>query len=120
MGAVTPALDTLRADVARAATRSAGDETPIVHTAAQLRAVVAEADALRDAVRAYLATLPESERNPRCQVWHADGSACSAEPAGVAPATGRPVCAVFAARYHTAPLPARVVTLRALAAMVRE
>ncbi len=49
------ALDNLRRDIAKAATRSQGDETPIIHTAAQLRAAVAEHDALRDAVRGYLA-----------------------------------------------------------------
>ena len=88
--------------------------------ARDLRAAVAEHDALRDAVRGYLATLPESERNPTCASSHLDGSVCSVIPAAVAPGDGLPVCAEFVRRHSwTRALPPRVVTLRVLAALVR-
>ena len=113
-------IDSLRRDIAKAAARSQGDETPIIHTADQLRAAVAEHDALRDAVRGYLATLPESERIPTCASSHLDGSVCSVIPAAVAPGDGLPVCAEFVRRHSwTRALPPRVVALRALAALVR-
>ncbi len=95
-----------------------------VLTAGELRAAVAEHDALRDAVRGYLATLPEYEVTPPCEIL----LACGQEAVGVvalgrsrvSPGGTRYVCAFHAVDYDpVAPLPPRVVTLRALAALVR-
>ena len=92
--------------------------------ARDLRAAVAEYDALRDAVRGYLATLPEYEVTPPCEIL----LACGQEAVGVvalgrsrvSPGGTRYVCAFHAVDYDpVAPLPPRVVTLRALAALVR-
>lgn len=85
---------------------------------------LAEHYALRDAVRAYLATVPAGDYAPRC----AAAAGCSALATGIVrwgPSAegrreGRYVCATHPVTGdHVAPLPARVVTLRALAAMVR-
>ncbi len=90
----------------------------------QLRAAVAEHDALRDAVRAYLATLPAEELAPSC----AAAVGCSAPATGIVrwgPSAegrreGRYLCHAHpVSGDHHAPLPARVVALRALAAMVQ-
>lgn len=71
---------------------------------------------LRAAVRAYLATLPARERDSACEY----GNACDA-PATAAAVHGPLRCDEHARTlYATRPLPARVVALRALAAMVRE
>mgnify|MGYP003443254930 CR=1 FL=1 len=114
------ALDNLRRDIAKAATRSQGDETPIIHTAAQLRAAVAEHDALRDAVRAYLAPLPAEELAPPCRAARDCAEAAVALAASKADGRDIGVCAEHARHYSAvAPLPPRVVTLRALAALVR-
>lgn len=117
-------IDNLRGDIAKAAARSQGDETPIIHTAAQLRAAVAEHDALRDAVRGYLATVGVEEVTPRC----AAAVGCSAPATGIVrwgPSAegrreGRYLCHAHAVSGdHHASLPPRVVALRALAALVR-
>lgn len=152
-------IDNLRETIAKSAARSQGDETPIIHTAAQLRAAVAEHDALRDecdearataaqrldalrsandavhaevtaldalrnAVRGYLATVGVEEVTPRC----AAAVGCSAPATGIVrwgPSAegrreGRYLCHAHAVSGdHHAPLPPRVVTLRALAALVR-
>ena len=73
-------IDNLRETIAKAAARSHGDETPIIHTAAQLRAAVAEHDALRrecDEARATaaqrldaLTTIIEGRRSTR-RAWRA-------------------------------------------------
>ena len=109
-------IDNLRETIAKAAARSQGDETPIIHTAAQLRAAVAEHDALRDAVRGYLATLPESERDSTC--GYGD---CFDAAAFYGHEDGRLFCRAHSrhCRPITEPLPPRVVALRALAALVR-
>ena len=117
-------VDNLRRDIAKSAARSQGEETPIIHTAAQLRVAVAEHDALRDAVRGYLATVGAEEVNPRC----AAASGCSAPATGIVrwgPSAegrreGRYLCHAHAVSGdHHASLPPRVVALRALAALVR-
>ena len=117
-------IDNLRETIAKAAARSQGDETPIIHTAAQLRAAVAEHDALRDAVRGYLATVGVEEVTPRC----AAAIGCSAPATGIVrwgPSAegrreGRYLCHAHAVSGdHHASLPPRVVALRALAALVR-
>lgn len=80
-------------------------------------------DALRDAVRAYLATLPESEHSPACSIVGCNLAATryARWPASrLGPAGGRYVCLVHAGGFDpTEPLPASVTTLRALAAMVQ-
>ncbi len=93
-------------------------------TARDLRAAVAEHDALRDAVRGYLATAGAEEVNPRC----AAAIGCSAPATGIV-RWGPSSAGTLSGRYlchahpvtgdHHAPLPPRVVTLRALAALVR-
>lgn len=91
---------------------------------AVLRAAVAEYDALRDAVRGYLATMGAEEVNPRCDA----AIGCSAPATGIVrwgPSAegrreGRYLCHAHAVSGdHHASLPPRVVTLRALAALVR-
>lgn len=93
-------------------------------TAGELRAAVAEYDALRDAVRGYLATVGAEEVNPRC----AAAIGCSAPATGIVrwgPSAegrreGRYLCHAHAVSGdHHASLPPRVVALRALAALVR-
>ncbi len=93
-------------------------------TARDLRAAVAEHDALRDAVRGYLATAGAEEVNPRC----AAAIGCSAPATGIVrwgPSAegrreGRYLCHAHAVSGdHHASLPPRVVALRALAALVR-
>ena len=75
-----------------------------------------EHDALRDAVRGYLATLPESERDSTC--GYGD---CFDAAAFYGHEDGRLFCRAHSrhCRPITEPLPPRVVTLRALAALVR-
>ena len=72
--------------------------------------------ALRDAVRGYLATLPESERDSTC--GYGD---CFDAAAFYGHEDGRLFCRAHSrhCRPITEPLPPRVVTLRALAALVR-
>ena len=91
---------------------------------AMLRAAVAEHDALRDAVRGYLATVGAEEVTPRC----AAAVGCSAPATGIVrwgPSAegrreGRYLCHAHAVSGdHHASLPPRVVALRALAALVR-
>ena len=80
--------------------------------------------ALRDAVRAYLATVGDAEVTPRC----AAAIGCSAPATGIVrwgPSAegrreGRYLCHAHAVSGdHHASLPPRVVALRALAALVR-
>lgn len=86
----------------------------------QLRAAVAEHDALRDAVRAYLAPLPAEELAPPCRAARDCAEAAVALAASKADGRDIGVCAEHARHYSAvAPLPPRVVTLRALAALVR-
>lgn len=81
--------------------------------------------ALRAAVRDYLATLPEHETAPRCEVVTGCGRAATGAItlafSRVSPGGTRYVCAEHAADYApVAPLPPRAVALRALAALARE
>jgi hypothetical protein len=89
--------------------------------ARDLRAAVAEHDALRDAVRGYLATLPEEDIDPRCSIVGCGLAATryARWPASrVGPAGGRFICLVHAPAFDPAePLPEHMVTLRALAAL---
>ena len=78
-------------------------------------------DALRDAVRAYLATLSAEELAPPCRATRDCANAAVALAASKADGRDIGVCEEHARDYSAvAPLPARVTTLRALAAMVAE
>ncbi len=116
------AFDPLRASITDTTNRLAAASIGI--RVGDLRAAVAEYDALRDAVRGYLATVGAEEVTPRC----AAAVGCSAPATGIVrwgPSAegrreGRYLCHAHAVSgAHHASLPSRVVTLRVLAALVR-
>ena len=93
--------------------------------ARDLRAAVAEHDALRDAVRALIATVRPREVGLVCSEFLPGGADCGCpDVVGIAvpgyESIVYGVCVEHARHYDTvASLPSRVVTLRALAALVR-
>ena len=119
---IVSAFDDLRGFIAAA---RGNDSRSCVLTSGDLRAAVAEHDALRDAVRALIATVRPREVGLVCSEFLPGGADCGCpDVVGIAvpgyESIVYGVCVEHARHYDTvAPLPPRVVTLRALAALVR-
>ena len=117
------AFDPLRASITDTTNRLAAASIGI--RVGDLRAAVAEHDALRDAVRALIATVRPREVGLVCSEFLPGGADCGCpDVVGIAvpgyESIVYGVCVEHARHYDTvASLPPRAVALRALAALVR-